>query len=51
MAKPAGQPMTRTGFCQHPSEGSHELCAIREFSCTCPCHEVVDKKRVSKTNA
>jgi hypothetical protein len=33
-------PMTTSGFCQFPSEDfGHEYCQIREFPCTCGCHE------------
>lgn len=35
-------PMTKTGFCQHPSTeeefNSHEYCQLREFTCDCECH-------------
>ena len=30
--------MTMTGFCQHPSLGSHTFCRTTEQRCTCPCH-------------
>lgn len=31
-------PMTTTGFCQHPSPGSHEYCRSLDRPCTCGCH-------------
>ena len=34
--------MTRTGFCSHPSPGSHEWCRTQELPCTCPCHTDAD---------
>lgn len=31
--------MTKSGFCAHPSEGSHERCAWQNLKCSCKCHE------------
>lgn len=33
------RPMTTTGFCGHPSPGSHKFCQERGFTCTCECHQ------------
>jgi len=33
-----GVPMTRSGFCQWPSAGSHGYCHERQLTCACPCH-------------
>lgn len=36
-------PMTRSGFCEHPANGtyngltSHEFCAKMDLRCTCEC--------------
>lgn len=34
--------MTRTGFCAHPSPGSHEWCRNSGLKCTCLCHSDAD---------
>lgn len=31
-------PMTKSGHCQFPSEGSHDYCASKGFNCSCSCH-------------
>lgn len=31
-------PMTMTGFCQHPSPGSHSYCQSLGRPCMCGCH-------------
>jgi len=30
--------MTKSGFCQHPSAGSHEWCRAHKLRCDCVCH-------------
>ena len=30
--------MTRTGFCMHPSPGSHVYCHEHGPTCSCECH-------------
>lgn len=30
--------MTRSGFGQHPSPGSHVYCHEKQLSCDCVCH-------------
>lgn len=39
MAAKGRIPMTMSGFCAHPSEGSHERCAYLGLKCTCGCHQ------------
>jgi len=34
--------MTRTGFCAHPSPGSHVWCRDSGLTCSCPCHSDAD---------
>lgn len=31
-------PMTKSGFCQWPSEGSHAYCQRQGLRCDCACH-------------
>lgn len=43
MADKSVIPMTKSGYCQHPSTDgrafdSHEYCQIKELDCDCECH-------------
>ncbi|QIN93866.1 hypothetical protein SEA_ALAKAZAM_44 [Microbacterium phage Alakazam] len=33
-----GKPMTKSGFCQHESPGSHAMCNNARNKCDCECH-------------
>lgn len=33
-----GKPMTKSGFCQHESPGSHAMCPNTRHRCDCECH-------------
>ncbi len=33
-----GKPMTKSGFCQHESPGSHAMCPNTRHKCDCECH-------------
>jgi hypothetical protein len=30
--------MTKSGFCQFPSDGSHKWCRAKNLKCDCGCH-------------
>ncbi|AXQ52908.1 hypothetical protein SEA_NEFERTHENA_45 [Microbacterium phage Neferthena] len=34
-----GKPMTKSGFCQHESPGSHAMCNNARNKCDCDCHK------------
>ena len=34
-----GKPMTKSGFCQHESPGSHAMCPNTRHPCDCECHQ------------
>ena len=34
-----GKPMTKSGFCQHESPGSHAMCPNTRHRCDCECHQ------------
>lgn len=36
--KMVGKPMTKSGFCQHESPGSHAMCKNPRGKCDCECH-------------
>lgn len=38
MATTIERAMTRSGFCQYPSPGSHVFCHQGKLPCDCPCH-------------
>lgn len=37
MSRSANQ-MTKSGFCGHPSPGSHAMCRSLPLTCDCTCH-------------